>query len=501
MKAYTRSVMLLSLILLALNSLLSEPAKADSKDKITKIEHYVEEQRQKSNIPGLSLVIVEKGETVYQKGFGYADSKRSQPVTEQTLFEIGSNTKAFTALAILQLEKQGRLRLDDLIQSYIPWMNLTYQGEPQPITLRQLLRHTSGIPSNTITRIPESRADDALAATVKTLIGQPLNRKPGSTFEYATINYDVLGLVIEAVSKQSYESYIHEHILKPIGMDASMVGQQTESDQLANGYKIGLMRAVAYTPPVYRGNTPAGYIISNSNDIAAWMNIQLGVAPSRSFDQQLIIDSHNPDQTVNPFDTNTHYAYGWGIQQNKDKTYILHAGENPAFSSYIIMEPDEDVGIAVLANMRSTVTTAIGQGVMDLWEGRSVTGNHTDSYQNLDQFVTVFLFIVACIGVCFILFIIRILFGLATGQRRLTAITGKRLLLLIVHILIAVSAFIIIVKIPPLLLGGLPWSFILVWAPVSISLTFYTLLTLCTTYLIWGLSMVSTKKVTLKNYF
>lgn len=137
-------------------------------------------------------------------------------------FELGSTSKAFTGLAILQLEKQGLLKRSDDVRKYIPWLTLTYNGEDQAMTIQQLLSHTSGIPSNSITRIAESTADNALELTVKTLLDQSLNRQPGSSFEYATINYDVLGLVIEQVAKQPFDQYIQRRILQPVGMNQSL---------------------------------------------------------------------------------------------------------------------------------------------------------------------------------------------------------------------------------------------------------------------------------------
>ena len=245
--------------------------------------------------------------------------------------------------------------------------------EPQTITINQLLHHTSGIASNSIVQIPKSNAENALELTVRTLLDQPLNRKPGSSFEYATLNYDVLGLVIENVSKKPFDLYIKNQILKKIDMKDSFVGlHQVMSDELATGYKIGFMREQKYTPPIYRGNIPAAYIISNTDDIAKWLNLQLGSIQNDTFDKQTIEESHIPDQSVEPF-YQEYYSSGWSIMKKDDKQYILHAGQNPTFSSYLIMEPDEQIGVAVLSNMNTTFTTAIGQGVIDLWEGNKLT--------------------------------------------------------------------------------------------------------------------------------
>lgn len=468
---------------------------ATSNDKINKIDQFIEAQQSISKIPGLSVIIVDKGETVYQKGFGFADMKTKKPVTSDTLFELGSTSKAFTGLAILQLEKQGLLKRSDDVRKYIPWLTLTYSGEEQVITIQQLLSHTSGIPSNSITQIPESTADNALELTVKTLLDQPLNRKPGSSFEYATINYDVLGLVIEQVSKQPFEQYIQQKILQPVGMNQSFVGvHQVHSSKMASGYKIGLMREQPYIPPVYRGNIPAGYVISNANDIARWLKLQLGNSDIYSISNHLIQESHTPDQTVEPFDTNTYYANGWAIVEKDKKPYIYHAGENPTFTSYFIMQPDEQIGVAILANMNTSFTTAIVQGVMDLWEGKTIQGQHVSSYQKLDKIVTIISAFIIVISIIFCYLLFKNARSLYKKQREVVKLNYKRIFLISVHTVIVAILLTTLFIAPNILLGGLNWTFIKVWAPTSITILLYSTILASILYLLLGFSLIATKK-------
>ncbi|MEI4801860.1 serine hydrolase domain-containing protein [Bacillus sp. NPDC077411] len=500
MKPAVRLCMLMIAIILAVSGFIPKIANAESSEKIQKIEQFVEEQRSISKIPGISLVIVEKGKTVYQKGFGYADVKAKTPVTSNTLFEIGSTTKAFTGLAILQLEKEGLLKQSDDVRKYIPWLELKYNGEPQTITLNQLLHHTSGIASNSITQIPESNADNALELTVRKLLNQQLNRKPGSSFEYATINYDILGLVIESVTKQPYDIYMKKQILEPIGMKDSFVGlHQVQSTEMASGYKRGFMKEQYYTPPIYRGNIPAGYLISNTNDIAKWMKLQLGNDPSNTIDKQLIQESHIPDQSVEPFDKDTYYASGWAVIKKNEKQYIFHAGENPTFTSYFIMQPDEQLGVAILSNMNTNFTTAIGEGVMDLWEGNNVTNHHSDNYQKLDRFVTILCIVVGCLGLFFILLSLRIIRKLVRKQRVRTSLNAKRILLLSIHTLIVAAILTLTIMFPKILLGGWSWAFIKVWAPTTIPVFTYSVITVSIIYYLFGLLLVFTKNMKLKT--
>ncbi|MGE7024207.1 serine hydrolase domain-containing protein [Solibacillus cecembensis] len=496
MKLPVKMYVLMITTILALNVLIPKIVQADSNEKIQKIEQFVEEQRKKSKIPGMSVVIVEKGQTVYQKGFGYADIEAEIPVTNNTLFEIGSTTKAFTGLAILQLEKEGRLKRSEDVRKYIPWLELKYNGEPQTVTIDQLLHHTSGIPSATIVHIPESNDDHALEMTVRTLLNQPLNRKQGSSFEYATINYDVLGLVIENVSKQPYDLYIKQHILAPADMNESFVGlHQVNSTELATGYKIGFKKEQIYIPPIYRGNIPAGYVISNTNDIAKWMKLQLGSKQSSTIDAQIIQESHMPDQSVEPFEKDTYYAGGWSITKKDDKQYISHAGANPTFSAHIIMQPDQQIGVAVLSNMNSTFTTAISQNIMDLWEGNSVNNNLSDGFQILDEIATILCIIVSCLGAIFILILLRITWKLVRKQRIRVALNVKRTFVITIHSLLVATIVTLTLMTPKILLGGLNWEFIEVWGPTSISMLFYSVICASIIYYLLGLILIFTRKI------
>jgi len=494
-KALLKIYLSIIVTIVAFYSLTPTIVNANANEKIQKIDQFIQEQKAISKIPGISLVIVERGKTVYEKGFGYADVQSKTPVTSKTLFELGSTSKAFTGLAILKLEKEGLLKRSDDVRKYIPWLELEYNGEPQAITINQLLYHTSGIATNTISTIPKSNEENALELTVKKLLDQPLNRQPGSSFEYATVNYDVLGLVIEKVSKQPFDMYIKQHILEPINMKDSFVGiHQVESNEIASGYKIGLMREQEYTPPIYRGNIPAGYIISNTNDIANWLKLQLGNRQINSIENKIIQESHIPDQSVEPFDKDTYYASGWGVIGKEDKQYIFHAGENPTFSSYFIMQPDEQIGVAVLSNMNSSYTTAIGQGVIDLWEGKSVNTIHADNFQNLDKTLSLICVIVIGFGMFLIVLLLQSLKKVIKKQRIIVALNMKRALLLVFHSLSVAIIIALIIMFPKVLSGGSNWEFIKVWGPTSITVLFYSVIASSVIYYLVGLVKIFTKK-------
>ncbi|EPY14174.1 MULTISPECIES: serine hydrolase domain-containing protein [Paenibacillus] len=471
----------------------AEQAKVEHTSSTKKIEQFIEEQRERSQIPGMSVVIVEKGKTMFEKGFGYADLDSKKPVTEHTLFELGSTTKAFTGLAILQLEKAGLINRTDDVRKYLPWFTMNNEGKSAAITIGQLLYHTSGISARTIALIPEDDTDRALEKTVRMLLGQQLDRKPGSSHEYATINYDVLGLVIEQVTKQSYEAYIKQHVLEPLGMTDSFVGiQSVLPSEMATGYRVGFLKPREYHPPIYRGNNPAGYLVSNSIDIAKWMNAQLGYGLNEQVSKALVQESHMPDKSVAPID-DTYYASGWSI--GEDQNLIMHAGANPSFSSYIILQQDRQLGVAVIANVMSDATAAIGQSVLTLWKGDNLSNPvPNDRMQALDQAATIAAGITGGLALLGWLAGGRLVWSIARRKRVLVSLGVMRVIGFVALLLVCAGGICLVLALPKLFLEGMPWSFIAVWSPPTIVFVACCLAAMFAGWFIYGALKIVTKK-------
>jgi putative ATP-binding cassette transporter len=445
--------------------------------ELTKIDAWVARQMQKGGIPGAAVVIVRGNRTVYQKEFGYADLKNKQPVTAQTLFELGSTSKAFTGLGILKLERDGLIQLDDPVTKYLPWFRMSYTGEYRlqnrnslvPITIEQLLHHTSGIPFRTIGLIPVSDRNDALEKTVKRLVNKSLEFYPGTKYHYATINYDILGLVIQKVTHMSYENYMKQQILDPLNLNRTFLFRKTALlPDLAVGYKIGFLRPLPYNAPRYRGNTPAGYYISNIEDMAKWLKIQLQTGIPSAFSEDLIIKSHIPDRSVAPREDAASYAAGWAIFQN-GAGQISHGGDNPNYSSFIVFRPGEKLGVAVLANLDSANTPAIGEGIMDILQQKRPNDNVFDLYRSVDNIAVTML----CMLIPFILTnlwcLVHFWGEIFRKKRKFQPKHGSNLIRLVFLIALLGGLGYCIVQIPEVIFWGLSWNFVYVWAPLSFS--------------------------------
>ena len=183
---------------------------------IENAEDYVRKVCEIGSVPGMSVAVLDN-EQEYFINVGYADKSEKAEMTSEIRCELGSTTKAFTALGVLLLEQDGKLSRKDSVKDYISWFQPTYDGEEVTITIEHLLCHTSGIPVWTIASLPTGTVNDEglLENTVQGIQSVKLDSMPGTVHNYATINYDVLALIIEMVSGMPYEEYIEKNVLEP----------------------------------------------------------------------------------------------------------------------------------------------------------------------------------------------------------------------------------------------------------------------------------------------
>ena len=213
-----------------------------SDSKSAAIQALLDDATRISGVPGMSISILADDEVFYFSS-GYADREKGLFANENTLYELASVSKAFTGMGILLLEEQGLLSMTDPIQKYLPWFTLKYQGKPvdmQSLTLNNFLHHTSGLTNIRHTQnIPQGNTPDMLQKTVETLVDAELAFSPGEQYNYGTVNYDVLGLVIEIVSRQSYEDFMREQVFLPLGLHQTYVYKEDAqaTGQLAQGYR------------------------------------------------------------------------------------------------------------------------------------------------------------------------------------------------------------------------------------------------------------------------
>lgn len=316
------------------------------------IDRYVAATMHSARIPGLALAIVESDRIVYLKGYGRADPS-GRPVTPQTPFMIGSITKPFTALAVMQLVDAGRIELDAPVQRYIPWFRVADPRASAQITVRQMLTMTSGLPQSYETQLWTDRDDGALERVVRLLGTTALARRPGA-FGYSNANYDTLGLLVQIVSGLSYEAYVRQQIFAPLEMRTSFLSQdEAMAHGMASGYRWWFGIPVPATFPFHRAELPAGYIISSAEDMGRFLIAQMN---GGCYGDRRVLSAEGMTLMHREPARGT-YGIGWESLRASGHRLIGHDGGTPNFQSSVFFDPDARVGVFVAANVMNALDT------------------------------------------------------------------------------------------------------------------------------------------------
>lgn len=351
---------------------------------IAQVDAYIQAAMRENRIPGAGVGLVHDNQIVHVQGFGIADATQ-RAVTARTPFIIGSVSKSFTALAIMQLVQQGKIELDAPVQRYIPWFHLADSNASAQITVRDLLNQTSGIPASagapTILGIATLLVyQEQLEPYVRSLSSVKLDRPVGTTFEYANANYNILGLLIEKASGQSYESYVQQHIFTPLHMDHSFTSiDAAKKQQLAQSYRWLFGFPAAYEPHITRAMLPAGFIASNVEDMSHYLIAQMNVGQydgNSILSPQGIATLHAPTVAVKGLEPGTGYGMGWFAGPTAGVPTLWHNGEAGGYYTYMVIEPQSHWGAILLFNIAGLlaggVYSELQAGIVHLLAGDAV---------------------------------------------------------------------------------------------------------------------------------
>ncbi|MEP6506895.1 MAG: serine hydrolase domain-containing protein [Gemmatimonadales bacterium] len=332
----------------------AQPARSTAPDiraDIPAIERYIAQQMQRNRIPGVAIAIVSNDSVVYARGFGTDGFGTS--VTERTGFVLGSMSKSFTALAVMQLVERNLVQLDASVQRYLPWFHVADAKASAHITVRQLLLHTSGIPTNAPRASGASRT---LTDQVRALAKVELNHAPGAVHEYASPNYLVLGAMVEAVSRRSYASYVQASIFGPLKMRDSHVDRASALDRanpgrLSSGHVYVFGFPVARTLPYEGDRLPTAALISSAADMGRFLVAQMRTDSSELLSAAGFAQMHTGGAPSIGFS----YAFGWRDGTIAGEHAVHHGGIVPNFRGKMVMLPDRHIGVVVLTNVSSAM--------------------------------------------------------------------------------------------------------------------------------------------------
>jgi len=311
-----------------------------------------------ANEPGAAVLAMIDGKIILRKGYGMANLELGIPIKPEMVFRIGSITKQFTAVAIMKLAEEGKLSVTDDITKYLKG----YPTHGHKITIHHLLNHTSGIKSYTNVQkfLSLMRKDMTVKELIDSFKNQPMDFAPGERFLYNNSGYVLLGAIIEKVSGKNYETYIHENIFKPLGMNSSYYGINTRIIPLrASGYK---KEKNEFKNADYLSMTlpyAAGSLLSTVDDLHRWYQaLEAGkVLSQKSLEQMYTPTKLNNGKTQN-------YGYGWSLGTSFEEKIIHHGGGINGFTTYALRVPEKKVFVTVLTNFPGRQATA---GYVSKW--------------------------------------------------------------------------------------------------------------------------------------
>lgn len=301
-------------------------------------------QKFKPDEPGATVLVARKGRVIYEKAFGMANLELGVPMQADNVFRIGSITKQFTAVAILQLMEQGKLDLQDDITRFIP----DYPTQGNKITIEHLLTHTSGIQSYTGMKDFEERImlDMTPTEVIDHFKDQPMNFAPGTKWRYNNSGYFLLGYIIEKITGKTYAEYLEENFFKPLDMRNSLYGNdRVIVKNRVSGYSCtdnGFENALpmSMTQPY-----AAGSIQATVADLFKW---------HQAVHAYKLVKKETLDKAFTPYKLSdgslTDYGYGWRLAYVQGSGTIEHGGGINGSLTMAIYLPGEDVFVAVFSN-------------------------------------------------------------------------------------------------------------------------------------------------------
>lgn len=297
--------------------------------------------------PGGVIGVVKGGKVLYKKIFGIANFDYKIPVTDSTVFNLASVSKQFTAFLVLLLEKEGKLDLDDTIQKYITELN----SYGHPITIRQLLHHTSGIPTYDVLQlfagIPSELPWDAEDQFSLIQSYHKLNFNPNEEFLYSNDNYFLLSRIVEKVSGMTYSQCIKEKIFEPLDMKTAVIYDYPGKIILnrASGYK---KNGEIFSERNTESNSTCGYsnVYASVNDLINW---SINLTSKSLGGEQLVNRLFNPTDTINNGDT-VGYNYGFFITKSNGLKKVYHEGGSEGIRAYLSHFPEAGFSVFVMAN-------------------------------------------------------------------------------------------------------------------------------------------------------
>lgn len=349
------------------------PPEQRTRDALQGLEQWLDGTRRTWNVPGLAMAIVQEDRTVFLHGTGLRDVERSAPVTPDTLFAIGSTTKALTSFVLGTLVDEGVLDWDRPIVEDLPEFRLRDEMVSLRVTLRDVLSHRTGLPRHDL--VWYGREDLTPAQAVAALRHLEASAGLRERWQYNNLLYIATARLVEAVTGRDWEALVRERIFEPLGMERSNFDVEVSRADADFAWpyadRDGTLERLPFRRIRHVG--PAGAINSSAAEMARWLVVQLNdgqFGGRRLIEPGTLRQTHQP-QVLMPAATDADevvplgYALGWMVDLYRGHRRVHHAGGIDGFSALVTLLPAERIGIVVLCNASTALPTAVTQHAID----------------------------------------------------------------------------------------------------------------------------------------
>lgn len=329
-----------------------------SPSSLAGVDDRVKELLRTVNEPGAAVLVVQDDCIILAKGYGYRDLAKQLPVTADTLFQLGSNTKAITALNAVMLADQGKLVLDAPVRSVLPEFSMPLASGPLAVTMIDILSHRTGLAPNNALWYGNSKITRQQIAEKIALL-EPLS-PPRTSFHYNNLMYAVAGLVVERASGQTWEAFTRSHVLDPLGMKAATVSTAAyrRTPDHATPYFLRNSAPLAINPRVLGAMAPAGGLSASLHELAPYVRMLLNhgsvdgvhIASPAAIAALMTSRGSRGEPPLEPGATPAEYGLGYNVDRYQGLRRIHHTGSIDGFHSRLVLFPDQKIGIFVASN-------------------------------------------------------------------------------------------------------------------------------------------------------
>ncbi len=340
------------------------------------LERFITQEMVDKELPALSIALVDDQQIVWAKGFGFADSKNKIPATAETVYRVGSVSKLFTDIAIMQLVEQGKLDLDAPVTRYLPNFRPSNPFR-KAITLKQLMSHRSGLVREPPVGNYFETTEPSLARTIASLNRTELIYEPESRTKYSNAAIAAVGYVLERTQREPFAKYLKRAVLDPLGLERSSFEPTPEiTKDLAKAYMWTIDGRVFEAPTFELGMSPAGSMYTTVTDMGRFMSALFagGRGAKGQMLRQSTIDEMWTPQFAPP-GQRTGYGIGFGVRELEGRRTVGHGGAIYGFATTLKAMPDDKLGVVVVttkdaanavtnrvANYALTAMLAVRQG-------------------------------------------------------------------------------------------------------------------------------------------